>query len=96
VLGWCSYALHVLGNVFKDVNVLYVINIETVLAADVNDSDITNDHVSSVSTILTYMSTMRFKISLYQLSARICKAVSSKDRLSEAQLVVLEANTTSE
>jgi hypothetical protein len=72
------------------------VNIETVLPADVNDSDITNDHVPSVSTILTYMSTMRFKISLYQLSARICKAVSSKGRLSEAQLAVLQANIASE
>lgn len=71
-------------------------NKETPLPADVNDSDISDDLVMPASTIPTQMSTMRYKVSLHQLSARICRAVSSQDPLSETQLAVLEAEIADE
>lgn len=81
---------------FKDVEVLHITNKETPLPADVNDSDISDDLVMPASTIPTQMSTMRYKVSLHQLSARICRAVSSQDPLSETQLAVLEAEIADE
>jgi hypothetical protein len=81
---------------FKDVEVLQITNNETPLPADVNDSDISDDLVMPASTLPTQMSTMRYKVRLHQLSARICKAVSSEEPLSETQLAVLEAEIADE
>jgi hypothetical protein len=81
---------------FKDVNVLHIASAETKLPADVNDCDISEDRVSPASTMPTQMSTMRYKINLYQLSARICTAVSSKEGLSETELAVLDAEIAGE
>jgi hypothetical protein len=81
---------------FKDVNVLPITNIETTLPADVNDSDILVDRILPASTRPTQMSSMRFKISLHQLSARICKAISSKEKMSATRLALFEEEIANE
>jgi hypothetical protein len=81
---------------FKDVEVLQITHKEAPLPADVNDSDISEDLVMPASTLPTQMSTMRYKVRLHELSARICNALSSEDPLSETQLAVLDAEIAGE
>lgn len=81
---------------FKDVNIFPITNIETALPADVNDCDILADRILPASSRPTQMSSMRFKITLHQLSARICTAVSTKETISATQLALLEREVASE
>jgi hypothetical protein len=81
---------------FKDIDILPITNIETALPADVNDNDILADRILPASSSPTQMSSMRFKISLHQLSARICKAVSADETMSAARLALFEGEIANE
>jgi hypothetical protein len=81
---------------FKDVDILPITNIETALPADVNDSDILADRILPASSKPTQMSSVRFKISLHQLSARICKAVSANETMSTTRLALFEGEIANE
>ena len=81
---------------FRDVNILPITDMETALPADVNDIDVLADRILPASSRPTQMSSMRFKISLHQLSARICKAVSTKETMSATRLALFEGEIANE
>jgi hypothetical protein len=81
---------------FRGTDVLNITTDEAPLPSDVNDMDITKERVSPASTKPTQMSSMYFKVKIHRLSARICKALSSKEALSEVQLALFDAEIATE
>jgi hypothetical protein len=81
---------------FRDVDMSSLINDYTTMPADVNDTDISNERILQPSTQPTQMSVIIFKISLFRLSARICKELSDAAPLTEGRLVALDAEIASE
>ncbi|KAH7232923.1 hypothetical protein BKA59DRAFT_504081 [Fusarium tricinctum] len=81
---------------FRDVDMSSLINDYATMPADINDIDISNDRILQPSTQPTQMSVIIFKISLFRLSARICKELSDATPLTEGRLVALDAEIASE
>jgi hypothetical protein len=81
---------------FRDVDMSSLINEYTTMPADVNDTDISNDRILKPSKKPTQMSVIIFKISLFRLSARICKELSDATPLTESRLMALDAEIASE
>ncbi|EXA32911.1 hypothetical protein FOMG_18150 [Fusarium oxysporum f. sp. melonis 26406] len=81
---------------FRDVDMSSLINDYTTMPENVNDTDILHDRILQPSTQPTQMSVMIFKISLFRLSARICKELSDVTPLTQARLVALDAEIASE
>ncbi|KAK5674408.1 hypothetical protein LTS10_012796 [Elasticomyces elasticus] len=81
---------------FRDIDVLNITTCEAPLPSDVNDVDITKERVLPASTKPTQMSGMYFKVRIHLLSARICKALSSKEALSQAQVALFDAEIAEE
>lgn len=81
---------------FRDIDMSSLINDQTAMPADANDTDILEDRIQRPSTQPTQMSVMIFKISLFRLSARLCKELSNSTPLTEARLEVLDAEIASE
>ncbi|RGP81459.1 zn -c6 fungal-type dna-binding domain [Fusarium longipes] len=78
---------------FRDIDMTSLINEYTIMPADVNDTDILDDRILQRSTQPTQMSVMIYKISVFRLSARICKELSD---ITEVRLVALDAEIASE
>ncbi|CAH0051766.1 unnamed protein product [Clonostachys solani] len=74
----------------------FLINIDAVMPADVNDNDITEDGVFQTSTQPTQMSAMIFKIRLFRLSSKICQAIENLSHLDEITLGNLDAEVGAE
>ncbi|KAI3580684.1 glycosyl hydrolase family 3 C-terminal domain-containing protein, partial [Fusarium oxysporum f. sp. albedinis] len=81
---------------FRDVDMSSLISDYTTMPENVNDTDILHDRILQPSTQPTQMSVMIFKISLFRLSARICKELSDATPLTQARLVALDAEIASE
>jgi hypothetical protein len=81
---------------FRDTDVLNITTDEAPLPSDVNDMEITKERVLPASTKPTQMSSMYTKVNLHRLSARICKALSSKEALSKVQLALFDAEIATE
>lgn len=76
---------------FQDVDMSALLNIDAIMPADANDSDIQADTISPPSSQPTQMSVMRFKIQMFQLSSRICRHLSGSSKYDEAVLSVFDS-----
>ncbi|KAJ6127594.1 hypothetical protein N7523_003206 [Penicillium sp. IBT 18751x] len=76
---------------FQDIDMSALLNINAIMPANVNDIDIKQDRILPPSSTPTQMSVMHFKISLFQLSTKICRHLSGESRANEATLRLLDS-----
>ncbi|KAJ4267024.1 hypothetical protein NW762_003122 [Fusarium torreyae] len=76
------------GMLFRDVDMSYLLDIEAIPPADINDSDVTDEGVlqSYSRGEPTQMSVMMAKLRLFRLSTRICRHISGPSRLDQRLL----------
>ncbi|KAH6951399.1 hypothetical protein DER45DRAFT_528409 [Fusarium avenaceum] len=70
---------------FRDIDLTFLLNMKATMPAWVNDSDITENSITDVSSQspsrLTDMTLIKFQVRLFQLSTQICSHISGNDKL---------------
>ncbi|KAI0205027.1 hypothetical protein F4808DRAFT_448606 [Astrocystis sublimbata] len=78
------------------VDMYFLTDVAATMPADVDDADISEHAVTHTSRRLTQMSTMMFKVRLFQLSSKICRHLKGPKRLDEKTRDIFDVEITTE
>ncbi|KAI6752435.1 hypothetical protein HG530_013804 [Fusarium avenaceum] len=85
---------------FRDIDLTFLLNMKATMPAWVNDSDITENSITDVSSQspprLTDMTLIKFQVRLFQLSTQICSHISGNDKLNQTILHQFDAAVSKE
>jgi hypothetical protein len=85
---------------FRDIDLTFLLNMKATMPAWVNDSDITENSITDVSSQspsrLTDMTLIKFQVRLFQLSTQICSHISGSDKLNQTILHQFDAAVSKE